>query len=106
MNVLEKKKHIFFTGIGGIGMSGIAEILLDSGYEVSGSDRQLSDITVYLSEKGAHIYEGHRADNLQDVELLVYSSAIPEDNPERRSASQMGVPQIRRAEMLAQIMQN
>ena len=104
MNVLENKKHIFFTGIGGIGMSGIAEILLEKGYLVSGSDRQLTDITAYLADKGATIYEGHHADNLQDVDLLVYSSAVPESNPERQQANLSGIEQIRRAEMLAQIM--
>ena len=61
MNVLKNKKHIFFTGIGGIGMSGIAEILLEEGYRVSGSDRQVTEITAYLSDKGAHIFEGHRS---------------------------------------------
>jgi len=104
MNVLENKKHIFFTGIGGIGMSGIAEILLEKGYLVSGSDRQLTDITAYLADKGATIYEGHHADNLQNVDLLVYSSAVPESNPERQQANLSGIEQIRRAEMLAQIM--
>jgi UDP-N-acetylmuramate--alanine ligase len=104
MNILENKKHIFFVGIGGIGMSGIAEILLERGYRVSGSDRQLSDITVYLADRGAQIYEGHHAGNLVDVDLLVYSSAVHENNPERQQATNLGVEQIRRAEMLAQIM--
>jgi UDP-N-acetylmuramate--alanine ligase len=104
MNILENKKHIFFTGIGGIGMSGIAEILIEEGFRVSGSDRQLSEITSYLADKGAHIYEGHRAENLRDVDLLVYSSAVPVNNPERQKAIDLGIEQIRRAEMLAQIM--
>jgi UDP-N-acetylmuramate--alanine ligase len=104
MNVLENTNHIFFTGIGGIGMSGIAEILLDTGYQVSGSDRQLSEITDYLRKKGALIYEGHLAENLKDVDLLVYSSAISENNPERLAAEQLNIKQIRRAEMLAEIM--
>jgi UDP-N-acetylmuramate--alanine ligase len=104
MNILENKKHIFFVGIGGIGMSGIAEILLERGYRVSGSDRQLSDITVYLADRGAQIYEGHHAENLVDIDLLVYSSAVHENNPERQQATNLGVEQIRRAEMLAQIM--
>ena len=98
------KKHIFFVGIGGIGMSGIAEILLEKGFRVSGSDRQLSDITTYLAVKGARIYEGHDAQNLKDVDLLVYSSAVPGSNPERQEASRIGITQIRRADMLAQIM--
>ena len=104
MNILENKKHIFFVGIGGIGMSGIAEILLAKGFRVSGSDRQLSDITLYLADHGAQIYEGHTADNLVDVDLLVYSSAVPQSNPERQHAIQLGIEQIRRAEMLAQLM--
>jgi UDP-N-acetylmuramate--alanine ligase len=104
MNILKNKKHIYFTGIGGIGMSGIAEILLDDGFRVSGSDRQLSNVTSYLADKGVQIYEGHRAENLQDVDLLVYSSAVPESNPERQQAIRLGIEQIRRAEMLAQIM--
>jgi len=104
MNVLKNKKHIFFTGIGGIGMSGIAEIMLDKGFRVSGSDRQLTAITSYLSGKGAHIFKGHRAENLQDADLLVYSSAVPNTNPERQEAVRLGIDQIRRAEMLAEIM--
>jgi UDP-N-acetylmuramate--alanine ligase len=104
MNLLKKINHIFFTGIGGIGMSGIAEILLDSGYQVSGSDRQLSEITDYLTKKGAQIYQGHLAENLKDVDLLVYSSAISENNPERQAAGRLNIKQIRRAEMLAEIM--
>ena len=104
MSILKNKNHIYFTGIGGIGMSGIAEILLESGFRVSGSDRQLSDITSYLADKGAQIYEGHHAENLQDVDLLVYSSAVPETNPERQQARRSGIEQIRRAEMLAEIM--
>jgi UDP-N-acetylmuramate--alanine ligase len=104
MNVLDNKKHIFFTGIGGIGMSGIAEILLEKDFQVSGSDRQLTNITAYLADKGATIYEGHHSENLQDVDLLVYSSAVPESNPERQQATLLGIEQIRRAEMLAEIM--
>ena len=106
MNILENAKHIFFTGIGGIGMSGIADILLERGYQVSGSDRERSDITTYLAEKGAYIYQGHRAENLHNVDILVYSSAIPDSNPERQQARQLGITEIRRAEMLAEIMQN
>ncbi len=106
MSKLSGINHIFFTGIGGIGMSGIAEILLQSGYQVSGSDRELSDITDYLITKGAKIYKGHDGDNLQNVDLLVYSSAIPENNPERTKARNLGITQIRRAEMLADIMEN
>ncbi|TFH00920.1 MAG: UDP-N-acetylmuramate--L-alanine ligase [Calditrichales bacterium] len=106
MNLLKDKKHIFFTGIGGIGMSGIAEILLARGFRVSGSDKQPSEITSYLAGKGAQFYQGHAAGNLKEVDLLVYSSAVPVSNPERRQADTLGITQVRRAEMLADIMTN
>jgi UDP-N-acetylmuramate--alanine ligase len=104
MKVFKRTQHIFFSGIGGIGMSGIAEILLESGYRVSGSDRVLTDITTYLEQHGAVIYEGHRPENITDADALVYSSAVPADNPERMEAARRGIPQIRRAEMLAETM--
>jgi UDP-N-acetylmuramate--alanine ligase len=103
MKLFNKNKHIFFVGIGGIGMSGIAEILLKKGYRVSGSDRELTDITAYLEQHGATIYEGHSAYNLKNVDVLVYSSAVMEDNPERQRAKKLKIQEIRRAEMLAQI---
>jgi UDP-N-acetylmuramate--alanine ligase len=104
MRVFKHIKHIYFTGIGGIGMSGLADILIESGYQVSGSDRVLTDITSYLAERGAKIYNGHDAQHMDNVDLLVYSSAIPADNPERLHAKESGIPQIRRAEMLAELM--
>ncbi len=104
MRLFKHAKHIFFTGIGGIGMSGIAEIMLESGYRVSGSDQTLSEITSYLADQGAVIYEGHRAENLKDIDVLVYSSAVSENNPERQEAATRHIPQIRRAEMLAETM--
>ncbi len=85
-------------------MSGIAEIMLKSGYRISGSDQVLSEITTYLADHGAIIYDGHRSENLKDVDALVYSSAISVDNPERREAARRNIPQIRRAEMLAETM--
>ena len=103
MKYFNQNKHIFFVGIGGIGMSGIAEIMLKNGYRVSGSDRELTDITEYLEQHGAKIFEGHSANNLKDVDVLVYSSAVKEDNPERQKAQKLKIIQIRRAEMLAQI---
>jgi len=103
MKFFNQNKHIFFVGIGGIGMSGIAEIMLKNGYRVSGSDRELTDITEYLQQNGAKIYEGHSEKNLKDVDVLVYSSAVKEDNPERQKANKLKITQIRRAEMLAQI---
>jgi len=104
LRVFKRAEHIYFTGIGGIGMSGIAEIMLESGYRVSGSDRALTEITDYLGERGAVIYEGHRAENIKGIDALVYSSAVPEDNPERLEAAKKNIPQIRRAEMLAETM--
>jgi UDP-N-acetylmuramate--alanine ligase len=106
MKILDKKKHVFFSGIGGVGMSGIAELLLHYGFRVSGSDRESSVITDYLISRGATISIGHNALHLKNVDVLVYSSAIPEDNPERLEAKRLKIPQIRRAEMLAELMHN
>lgn len=98
-------KKIHFVGIGGIGMSGIAEILLDQGFKVSGSDRALSEVTERLQKLGAEIMEGHKASNVkEDVDALVYSSAVAPDNPEVLEAQRRSVPVIRRAEMLAEVM--
>jgi len=98
-------KKIHFVGIGGIGMSGIAEILLDQGFTITGSDRQLSEVTDRLRQLGATIYEGHDALNVaSDVDVLVYSSAVPPDNPELVEAQRRKIPVIRRAEMLAEVM--
>ena len=98
-------KKIHFVGIGGIGMSGIAEILLDQGFIVSGSDRALSEVTERLRSLGATIYEGHRAENIaSDVDTLVYSSAVVSENPEVVEAQRRKIPIVRRAEMLAEVM--
>jgi UDP-N-acetylmuramate--alanine ligase len=100
----QKKYHIHFVGIGGIGMSGIAELLLNLGYRVSGSDIQSSDITRRLEKLGGTIYAGHAADNLKDVDVVVTSSAIDPDNPEVALALEKAIPVIPRAEMLAELM--
>ncbi|HTX17272.1 MAG TPA: UDP-N-acetylmuramate--L-alanine ligase [Bacteroidota bacterium] len=98
-------KKIHFVGIGGIGMSGIAEILLDQGFSVSGSDRSLSEVTERLQSLGAVIFEGHRGENVAaDVDTLVYSSAVVLDNPEVLEAQRRKIPVVRRAEMLAEVM--
>lgn len=98
-------KKIHFVGIGGIGMSGIAEILLDQNFKVSGSDKVLSEITDHLSKLGAEIYEGHSAEYVkEDVDALVYSSAVSLDNPEILEARRRKIPIIRRSEMLAEVM--
>jgi UDP-N-acetylmuramate--alanine ligase len=98
-------KKIHFVGIGGIGMSGIAEILLDQGFAVSGSDKALSDVTERLQSLGATIFEGHATSNIaDDVDTLVYSSAVHPDNPEVKEALARSIPVVRRAEMLAEVM--
>jgi len=98
-------KKLHFIGIGGIGMSGIAEILLDQGFRVSGSDRALSEVTERLQQLGAQVFEGHRAENIgADVDTVVYSSAVAPDNPELVEALQRKIPVVRRAEMLAEVM--
>jgi UDP-N-acetylmuramate--alanine ligase len=98
-------KKIHFVGIGGIGMSGIAEILLDQGFKISGSDRSTGEVTDRLQMLGAEIFEGHKPGNIgPDVDALVYSSAIGHDNPELVEAQKRKIPIIRRAEMLAEVM--
>jgi UDP-N-acetylmuramate--alanine ligase len=99
-----KIQRIHFVGIGGIGMSGIAEVLLTLGYKVSGSDLKLSPVTQRLARLGAAIFEGHRAENAAGAEVVVTSSAVSEQNPEVAAARQQHVPVIQRAEMLAELM--
>ena len=99
-----KKYHIHFVGIGGIGMSGIAELLLNLGYKVSGSDLKRSDITDRLERLGGTIFEAHAADQIEGADVVVVSSAIEPDNPEVQAADQASIPIIPRAEMLAELM--
>ena len=99
-----KKYHIHFVGIGGIGMSGIAELLLNLGYRVSGSDVKASDITANLARLGGIIHIGHRAEQIVDADVVVVSSAIDRQNPEVSAARQAAIPVIPRAEMLAELM--
>ncbi len=95
---------IHFVGIGGIGMSGIAEVLLNHGYTVQGSDLKGSRITERLERLGARVFEGQRAENLEEAEVVVISSAIKPGNPELDAARAAGLPIVRRAEMLAELM--
>ncbi|MBZ8118868.1 UDP-N-acetylmuramate--L-alanine ligase [Roseovarius sp. LXJ103] len=95
---------IHFIGIGGIGMSGIAEVLLNHGYVVQGSDLKSSALTKRLAKKGALIFEGQRAENIEEAEVVVISSAIKPGNPELDAARLKGLPIVRRAEMLAELM--
>jgi UDP-N-acetylmuramate--alanine ligase len=99
-----KTKHIHFVGIGGIGMSGIAELLLNLGYKVSGSDLHNSIITENLSRLGGFIYKGHKSEWMTGADVVVTSSAIPSNNPEVIAAKESNVPVIMRAEMLAELM--
>jgi len=100
----QKKYHIHFVGIGGIGMSGIAELLLNLGYEVSGSDTAPSDITKHLKSLGGTIFKGHSAKNIKDADVVVTSSAISSENSEVVTAREASIPVIPRAEMLAELM--
>src|SRR5215468_1337559 len=97
-------QRIHLVGIGGIGMSGIAEVLLTLGYSVSGSDLKPSTITERLQNLGANIYEGHQAGNVEGAHVVVISSAVKQDNPEVVEAQKRKVPVIPRAEMLAELM--
>jgi UDP-N-acetylmuramate--alanine ligase len=99
-----KIQQIHFVGIGGIGMSGIAEVLLNLGYRVSGSDLKSSPVTQRLVGLGAAVFEGHRAENIAGAEVVVTSSAIATENPEVLEAHRLHVPVIQRAEMLAELM--
>lgn len=101
----KRYQHIHFVGIGGIGMSGIAELLLNLGYRVSGSDLKETDITRRLAGLGATIHIGHHPDHVRGADVVVLSSAVSEGNPELHAARSLGkVPVIRRAEMLAELM--
>jgi UDP-N-acetylmuramate--alanine ligase len=99
-----KRQHLHFTGIGGIGMSGIAEVMLNLGYEISGSDLKLSPITERLAKMGAAIREGHAAANIAGAEALVVTTAVSESNPEVLEARRLQIPVIPRGEMLAELM--
>ncbi len=99
-----KKYHIHFVGIGGIGMSGIAELLLNLGYTVSGSDLKSTDITRRLKGFGGKIFKGHMEDQIAGADVVVTSSAVSADNPEVVAAEKASTPVIPRAEMLAELM--
>jgi UDP-N-acetylmuramate--alanine ligase len=99
-----KIQRIHFVGIGGIGMSGIAEVLLNLGYKVSGSDLKNSAVTQRLASLGADVFEGHRPENIAGADVVVASSAIVPDNPEISEAHVRHIPVIQRAEMLAELM--
>ena len=97
-------KNVHFVGIGGIGMSGIAEILLNQGFNITGSDLNKTDVTDRLESLGIKIFEGHSPDNLKNADVVVYSSAVNLENPEVKEAAARKIPVIKRSEMLAECM--
>jgi len=99
-----RPQHLHFVGIGGIGMSGLAEVLLNLGYEISGSDLRLSPVTERLEKLGAKIWQGHDAAHVDDAKVVVISSAVSEDNPEVQEARRRQIPVIPRGELLAELM--
>ena len=103
----ENPIHIYFIGIGGISMSGLAEILLSEGFRISGSDRSPSPLTRRQEELGATVYYGQREENLSsDIDLVVYTSAIKPDNPEMVATNKLGIASLTRAQLLGQMMKN
>ncbi len=102
-----KPIRIYFIGIGGISMSGLAEILLSEGFTVSGSDRAPSDLTRMLEDRGVNVFYGQKKENLtKDIDLVVYTAAIKSDNPELLAAHKLNIPMLTRAELLGQMMKN
>jgi UDP-N-acetylmuramate--alanine ligase len=104
--MFKKIQKIHFVGIGGVGMSGIAEVLLNQGYGITGSDLKLSPVTERLASLGARIFEGHRTEHLDAADVVVTSSAVKPDNPEVEEARRRQIPIIPRAEMLAELMRS
>jgi len=103
--MLGRTRRVHFVGIGGIGMSGIAELLANLGYAVSGSDARRSEVTTRLEQSfGVMVFEGHKREQVGDADVVVYSSAVREGNPEIGEARERGIPVIPRAEMLAELM--
>ncbi|WP_308634769.1 UDP-N-acetylmuramate--L-alanine ligase [Paenibacillus silvisoli] len=103
MNTAE---HVHFIGIGGYGMSAIARVMLEMGYKVTGSDVARQELTEKLAAKGARIYIGHEPEHVKGADLVVYSTALPKDNVERKAAEELNIPILHRAQMLAKLMNN
>ena len=102
-----KPVHVYFIGIGGISMSGLAEILLKEGFTISGSDARESALTIHLEKAGAKVFYGQTADHItEDIDVVVYTAAIHDDNPEFAAAKAANLPMLARAELLGQIMRN
>ena len=102
--MLKRYQQVHFVGIGGAGMSGIAEVLLTLGYRVTGSDARRNEAVERLERLGAKVFVGHAASHVEGAQVVVYSSAVARDNPELQAARQRGIPVIPRAEMLAELM--
>jgi UDP-N-acetylmuramate--alanine ligase len=102
--VFKRYQQVHFVGIGGSGMSGLAEVILTLGFRVTGSDARRSEAVERLERLGAKVHVGHAAANIEGAHVVVYSSAVTRDNPELQAARQRGVPVIPRAEMLAELM--
>ena len=103
-HAMGRVRHIHFIGVGGAGMSGIAEVLHNLGYEVSGSDINDGRTTQHLHTLGIQIFIGHDKNNVQGTDVVVISSAVSNDNPELMAARENRIPVVRRAEMLAELM--
>ena len=103
---IKKYKNVHMIGIGGVSMSGIAEILVNWGFSVSGSDRSDSETLHVLRNAGIKIYVGHNAKNIEGADCVVYTAAIHPDNPEFVRAKELGIPMMERAEMVGQVMKN
>ena len=101
--MFKKIQHIHFVGIGGSGMSGIAEVLLTLGYKVSGSDLKKTDVTEHLQKLGAKVSIGHKGENIEGANVVVTSTAVDQNNPEVVSARENKIPVIPRIEMLAEL---
>ncbi len=99
-------EHIHFIGIGGTGLSAIAKVLLEEGYQVSGSDLVLSNLSESVEASGGVVFEGHRAENIQGADLVIRSSAIPDDNSEVTAALKTGIPVLKRSEFLGRMMES
>ena len=102
---MTKTQHVHFIGIGGSGLSAIARLLLESGYTVSGSDRTLSPLAQELAKAGARVFNGHSAENIQQPDVVVRSSAVPDDNVEVEAALAAGIPVLKRSEFLGKLME-
>jgi UDP-N-acetylmuramate--alanine ligase len=100
----QDRQHVHFIGIGGYGMSAIARVMLDMGYQVTGSDVAQKELTEKLSKKGAQVFIGHQADNVKGADLVVYSTDIPGNNVELAAAKERGIPIIHRSKMLARLL--